>query len=185
MKTTLREAQIAIQIAIGCLFAFATVGKLLNPKEFTKGVAAYGIIPSLFVPPIAILVILAEGCVATGHLTGYLFRSCIRMGILLTGCFVIAVSINLVRGRTPKCHCFGSHGDVISLQTLMRLLLIGFGEIFLYFRSPPVYPFQLTVQDLVAGLPVAVVLSVIAVWVLSFNDLLNLFWPYKYRRSER
>ena len=136
----LSETQLAIQLALGMVFLLSAASKLRNPMEFSRGVREYRVVPVAFVGPASILLIALEISLAIGHLTGFLLVVVIPLGFAALCCFAAAVSINLRRGRALPCYCFGSrNGETISTHTLVRILFLGLGELFLL--GTPVFLF--------------------------------------------
>src|SRR5437867_2545141 len=119
------KVQLVFQLALGLVFLFSTTGKLRDATGFSRGIAEYKIVPSVLVHPVALLVILAEACLALTHLTGLLLGLAAPFGFFMLIGFAAAVGVNLRRGRTLSCHCFGTaDGETISRRTLARLLML-------------------------------------------------------------
>jgi hypothetical protein len=115
----------AAPITLALTFALAGANKLRDPHGFTMGVLDYEILPRPAARVFARVLPFAELGVAIGLLIGGApVLSGLAASILLIG-FLVAVSVNLVRGRTIDCHCFGARvGEAIGLVTVVRLLVL-------------------------------------------------------------
>ena len=96
------------RLIVGGTFLFSALPKLRNPKGFILTVLEYRILPpylsrlyAAFIPPL-------EFTVALFSLTGIMLRlAAIIMSFLLLS-FVVAISVNIKRGRNLDCNCFGT-----------------------------------------------------------------------------
>lgn len=174
------EMRLIVQLAVGMVFVLSVSGKLMNPREFARGVAEYEILPSPVAYSFALLLIPLEGFLAASHLTGWLLEFAVPVGLLTFVSFATAVSINLRRGASLPCHCFGS-GETISGRTLARLILLVGGEVLLltdpnlFTMSRLVYPDRIsTLSQIGLGLFWAVFFLVTVSWLLSVTDLREL-----------
>jgi len=112
------------RILLAVVFAFAGIAKLVNRTASTRAIAAFGA-PASMVRPLGFLLPAAELAVAALLLparsawwgaTG----ACV---LLLT--FIVAIAVNLLKGRTPDCQCFGQmHSQPIGVATLVRNALL-------------------------------------------------------------
>jgi hypothetical protein len=99
--------QALLSAALGLVFATSSVPKLLEPRSFMLAVFEYQVLsPSLsrisarIIPPLE----LSAGLLA---LSGTALRvSTTMMSLMLVG-FIGAIAVNIRRGRTLDCHCFG------------------------------------------------------------------------------
>lgn len=126
------ETRLVVQLAIGMVFLFSTPGKLMDLKGFARGLGEYRIVPESLVAFVAMTVIVAEIFLAVSHLTGWLLRIAVPVGLVILLIFSMAVAVNLKRGQELRCYCFGaSDREMISGRTLARLLLLLAGEVIL------------------------------------------------------
>jgi putative oxidoreductase len=99
--------EVILSTALGIIFLVSAVPKLRHPNGFILAVLEYRVLsPHLswfyarLIPPLEFLLALML-------LTGTAVRSAaVVMSVLLLS-FIIAVGINLARGRDLDCHCFG------------------------------------------------------------------------------
>jgi hypothetical protein len=101
------DVQVFLSMALALIFLASAVPKLLHPRGFILAVLEYRVLPprlgrvyARLLPPLELLLALLL-------LSGTSVRlAAIGQSVLLLS-FLVAVSINLARGRTLDCHCFG------------------------------------------------------------------------------
>jgi len=99
--------EIGLSVVLGITFLVAAVPKLRHPKGFAVAVLTYNVLPprlgqlyAWLVPPLELLVALLL-------LSGTAVRCAAAATAFLLLSFIIAVSVNMARGRDLDCHCFG------------------------------------------------------------------------------
>lgn len=174
------EMRLVVQFAVGLVFLLSVSSKLMNPREFARGVKEYQILPAYLTSSVALLLIPLEAFLAVSHLTGWLLKFAVPAGLLTLASFATAVSVNLRRGRALRCYCFDS-GETISVLTLVRLILLVAGEVLLltdpslFMMSRLVYPHQISsLSQIGLGLFWAVFFLVAGFWLLSVSDMMEL-----------
>jgi hypothetical protein len=116
----------ALQLTLGVVFLAAAAPKLRHPHAFAGTVAGYGIAPGRLVPALARALIALEAFLAFAFVTGWLMDVAVPLAALALAGFVVAVGLNLRRGREVPCGCFGDPDEQISVRSLIRLgLLLG------------------------------------------------------------
>lgn len=115
----------AAQLALGVVFLVAVVPKLRNPRDFRRTVDSYNVIPQCASWGTAIAVMLAEVLIACALMLGWRVADALILAIMLLVAVSIAVLVNLHRGRRIPCGCFGDPREVISSNTLVRLVVLG------------------------------------------------------------
>lgn len=91
------------------LFGVAVIGKLRHHEEFVGVVANYRIVPWRIAAPMAWLVIVLEAFVTLALASGVASSQGAACAVVLLWLFAMAITINLVRGRTHiDCGCFQS-----------------------------------------------------------------------------
>jgi hypothetical protein len=163
-----------VQLAIGIVFLFSSEEKVRGHKSFIEGLAAYRIVPASWSGLTGILVIGFESFLAVAHVTGYLLRVGLLIGLALILCFAVAVSVNLKRGRALPCYCFGGSGSIISSATLARLAMLASGETFLLRMYQPIYPLQLAPVQLGFALFWSALLLISGLWLFAIGDVVRL-----------
>jgi hypothetical protein len=176
------EKRLVVQLAIGMVFLFSTLGKLSDPVGFARGVGEYRIVPKSLEFFAAMLVIVTETFLSISHLTGWLLRIAVPVGLVMLLTFSTAVIINLRRGQAVPCYCFGaSDQELISGRTLARLLMLLAGEIVLIadanlFRANKIIHFDGIDSFAHFGLALfwAAFLLVIGGWLLNSGDAVEI-----------
>jgi peroxiredoxin/uncharacterized membrane protein len=112
------------RLALATVFGVAGITKLLDSPGTRRSLVQFGVPDRLGAVPASVLPV-AELCVALALL---LFASG-RAGGIGAFCLLLlfsgAISVNLARGRTPDCHCFGQlHSSPIGWGILARNLCL-------------------------------------------------------------
>lgn len=114
----------AAQLALGIVFLLSALPKLRRPRAFVRSVAAYEILPPGVAQVFALALIPTEVALALAFLTGSLVGVALPLAAAVLLAFLVAVGINLRRGRRVTCGCFGEASEEISPRTTARLLLL-------------------------------------------------------------
>jgi uncharacterized membrane protein YphA (DoxX/SURF4 family) len=92
-----------LRVFLALCFLRAGVLKMLDLEDFHLAVRNYGLVPQRFLHTVALAVPLLEiGC-ASLLLVGFGTGPVAALLVLLLGVFSVAISINLLRGRTFSC----------------------------------------------------------------------------------
>jgi len=94
------------RIALAGVFTLASVTKLLDRKGFERGLTQFGV-SDQFAGGLSYVIPLAEIAVAAAFLIDWLALVAAAFALVLLGAFSVAITVSLVRGRRPECHCFG------------------------------------------------------------------------------
>jgi peroxiredoxin/uncharacterized membrane protein YphA (DoxX/SURF4 family) len=97
---------VLIRIALSAVFGAAGVAKLLDQHGTRDAVRNFGAPPSL-APTLSIVLPILELAIAAGLLFVHTTRPSAQAALLLLLLFVVAIAVNLARGQTHDCHCFG------------------------------------------------------------------------------
>jgi peroxiredoxin len=111
---------VAARLLLAAIFLLAGSTKLVDPAGSRKALRDFGL-PSALASPMVLLLPLLEILVAVALIPNETawFGACGALGLLAL--FVIAVTVAMVRGRKPDCHCFGQlHSEPVGWQTLFR-----------------------------------------------------------------
>ncbi|HKY55672.1 MAG TPA: MauE/DoxX family redox-associated membrane protein [Anaerolineales bacterium] len=174
----------AFQISLGIVFLLSVLPKVRGPLTFAQSVVEYQILPAKVAYAFALALIPLEALLAASFLTGWLTDFALPVAAMMLITFLIAVGINLRRGRRISCGCFGNSNEQISSRTSARLLLLLATVLFLIIfgstQSTPLpnlgmmmtNPLMFTFFVLTAIL--AVFLLLLAIWILSLPDLVFL-----------
>ena len=108
---------------LGIIFLYGSYHKIMGPAQFAKIVYGYNLFPAATINLIAIVLPFVELFSGLALILGIYPRSAaLTINIMLLG-FMIAISINLIRGWEFDCGCFsfGKGGHTLSaLQLLVR-----------------------------------------------------------------
>jgi hypothetical protein len=118
-----------LQLAVGVVFLLSFLGKSAHLRGFIGGVQAYHVVPSRFTTGTAILIVAWELARAVTHITGSFLLAASWAGIALLSVFGVTVTIILRRQQKVSCYCFGGEEDVISHETVLRLLSMLVAEV--------------------------------------------------------
>ena len=97
-----------VQFVLAAFFAVAGFFKISDPPGFAHEIHNYALLPGAAVNALALFLPWLEVVAGIALFLGIARRSAARLlGILLL-VFIVALSINLVRGRPVDCGCFGT-----------------------------------------------------------------------------
>lgn len=99
---------VRVQFVLAAFFAVAGFFKISDPPGFAHEIHNYALLPGAAVNGLALILPWLEVAAGIALFLGIARRSAARvLGILLL-VFIVALSINLVRGRPVDCGCFGT-----------------------------------------------------------------------------
>src|SRR5579884_3996156 len=116
----MNDILLAARLVLALVFLVAGVAKLADLAGSRRAMIGFGL-PEVLARPVALLLPLAELAVAIALIptrTAWA-ASLAATGLLLL--FIGGIAVNLIRGRTPDCHCFGQlHSEPIGRGTIAR-----------------------------------------------------------------
>ena len=125
------------RIILGTVFIYASVDKIFNPEAFAAILSNYKLLPDFFIYAPALFLPWIELVSGSFLIAGIFIRgsSFILNGLLIV--FILAITINLVRGINFDCGCFstltGTGSNVYSLLFRDMLLLIPGSVVFFHY----------------------------------------------------
>lgn len=124
MGNTLKNKWIesALRCLLGITFIYASIHKIAEPGEFAKIIYGYGLFPYSIINLIAIVVPFLELVTGLCLVLGIYPRSAAALIGVLLAAFILAISINLIRGYEFDCGCF-SFGHEGSTSSSVQLLV--------------------------------------------------------------
>ncbi|MFC1886688.1 MauE/DoxX family redox-associated membrane protein [Thermodesulfobacteriota bacterium] len=123
--------ELILRWVVGIIFVYASYHKILAPAHFAKIIYGYYLFPDASINIIAIVLPFVELYSGIFLILGIFPRSAVLLINILLLMFIIAISINLIRGQEFDCGCFsfGEPGYTSSAEQLllrnMVLLLVG------------------------------------------------------------
>jgi hypothetical protein len=131
--------ELAARWILGITFIYASFHKIIAPADFAKILYGYDLFPGVLINLITVVLPFVELFSGLALILGIYPRSAalIVNGMLLG--FIIALSINLVRGHEFDCGCFSSgqtgHTSSVELLLVRDIIYFVMGlQVFLYGR---------------------------------------------------
>jgi methylamine dehydrogenase accessory protein MauD len=126
MRTTVSDGLlVGIRLALAAVFGAAALAKLRDREGTRTALSEFGV-PQPLITSLALLLPVAELAVAASLVATPAVRVGAVGALALLALFSAAIAINLARGRTPDCHCFGQlHSTPIGGGTLVRNAVLG------------------------------------------------------------
>ena len=129
--------ELAARWILGITFIYASFHKIIAPADFAKILYGYDLFPGVLINLITVVLPFVELFSGLALILGIYPRSAalIVNGMLLS--FIIALSINLVRGHEFDCGCFSSgqtgHTSSVELMLVQDIIYFVMGlQVFLY-----------------------------------------------------
>jgi uncharacterized membrane protein YphA (DoxX/SURF4 family) len=121
-----RPLQWAARLALGGIFIYASLDKIVHPLEFARIIQNYRILPDYMVTLPALALPFVELLAGIFLITGIWTRSVALLLSALLLAFILALGVNALRGIDVSCGCFStSAGDTENAWVLIfRDLLI-------------------------------------------------------------
>ncbi len=130
--------QVIFRLILGATFIIASIDKLIHPKFFAEVIYSYQLLPIWLVNFTASIMPMLELVIGITLILGLFTResSFILSGLCLV--FIVAISINLIRGLEISCGCFEVISDsTIGIDLLVRdVLLMLAGILIIIVREP-------------------------------------------------
>lgn len=105
---------------IGILFIYASMSKIPYPAEFAQALASYQMVPHWAVNFLAVALPWTEVICGLFLVLGLRTKAVSSLIGALLIVFTIGISLNLIRGATISCGCFGNAGDQITWWDIPR-----------------------------------------------------------------
>src|SRR5215213_1038818 len=113
-------ALLIARLLVAAVFIVAGAVKLADRQGSRQAIVDFGV-PSAIAAPLGLLLPLAELAVAATLLPASTAWWGALGALVLLSLFVVGITYNLARGRTPECHCFGQlHSAPAGWKTLAR-----------------------------------------------------------------
>ena len=129
--------RVLLAIGLSSVFLTSALPKMRNPKNFQLAVIEYRMLPFLFSRLLALILPALELLIALLLLTGTFVRLAALSYAILILSFLIAISVNLRRGRDLRCHCFGTKSKrKISAKLVVQDVLLFVSALLLAALTP-------------------------------------------------
>ena len=148
-----------VQLALSLIFGIAGITKLIDQRGTREAVENFGA-PSSLAPAIALVLPFVELSIAAGMFFGGFVRWSALAAILVLGVFIIAIGINLSRGNTHDCHCFGQlYSRPLGWPTLARNILFALAAAFVFWQNAGSQDLVPTLAGVLGTAPLIVLLA--------------------------
>jgi uncharacterized membrane protein YphA (DoxX/SURF4 family) len=97
---------IRVQIALGVIFVVAALPKIVDPPSFAHMIYNYKLLPWSLIHPMALVMPWIELLCGLALILGIWKGTARTIIAVLLLTFIIAISINLLRGNAIDCGCF-------------------------------------------------------------------------------
>ena len=171
-----------LQIVLGVVLLAAGLAKLRQVSRFAAAVRGYQVVPPRLAGPVAVIVLGGEVLAGLALLSGRGVGVAAPAAGALFAAFAVAVGINLRRGTSVPCGCFGAADERVSPRTLVRLglLLAATTALIAVQAGADGTPLDVAglaadgragVESLVATAATAAFLAVMGVWLLHVREV--------------
>ena len=126
---------VLVRIALAVVFSLAGITKLVDQPGTREAVKNFGV-PSPLAPVAAFVLPFIELAIAVSLLSSETTVFGSIGALVLLALFIVAISVNLARGQTHDCHCFGQlYSRPLGWPTLARNVIFAFGAGFVLWQS--------------------------------------------------
>lgn len=112
------------RIALGAIFVYASVGKILYPEAFAESVSNYHLVPMIFNNVIALVLPWVELVAGLMLLNGWKTQSSNFIIFLMLMMFSFGIFWAMVKGLDINCGCFSEEGRRVGLLTIVEELAL-------------------------------------------------------------
>lgn len=136
MKKFLNILLNLIRIALGAIFIYAAIPKILRPDEFADAINNYRTLPFFLVNIFAVCLPFIELLYGLFLIIGFRIKAVSFGTLVLMTIFIIAILSAWIRGIDINCGCFGTGTESISYKEIIRDILF-FGIALITFLKTP------------------------------------------------
>jgi putative oxidoreductase len=97
-----------VRLAIGLLFTYSGIAKLIDPAAFSEVVSSFQVLPAACVNLVALSLPATEILVGLAMLSGFLLGGATICALSMAALFAVVLGQALARGLSVDCGCFGS-----------------------------------------------------------------------------
>ncbi|HBB87090.1 MAG TPA: hypothetical protein DC047_05705 [Blastocatellia bacterium] len=170
---------VLVRVALSVVFSLAGITKLMDQDGTREAVKNFGA-PKAFAPAVALILPFVELAIAIGLLFSATTAVSSLSGLLLLGVFIVAIGVNLARGQTHDCHCFGQlYSRPLGWPTLVRNIIFALGAAFVFWQATlSASPDIVSTLGTLSGIGWALLASAVAVIVAVF-----IFFQLRHRKA--
>lgn len=126
---------VLVRIALSVVFSLAGITKLMDQAGTREAVKNFGA-PEASAPAVALILPFVELAIAIALLFSGTAAVSSISGLLLLSVFIVAIGVNLARGQTHDCHCFGQlYSRPLGWPTLVRNIIFALGAAFVFWQA--------------------------------------------------
>jgi uncharacterized membrane protein YphA (DoxX/SURF4 family) len=130
---------LSCRIILGSVFIFASIDKIFHPEAFAAILHNYKLLPDILIYTPALFLPWIELIGGSFLIAGIFTRGSAFILNSLLLIFIMAITINLIRGINFDCGCFstipGENGSTYFLLIRDMILLIPGAMIYLYYKK--------------------------------------------------
>jgi len=139
MIKKIRLLPILFRFIIGGIFIYASIHKLKDPYAFAQIVYSYNILPNNLVNAFALILPWLEIICGFFLMIGFFRQGSILIINFLLVLFAIGIGINLYRGTSDSCGCFGIPAiDKLTFPHLIINFLLLLMGIHIFLHNPKI-----------------------------------------------
>jgi putative oxidoreductase len=126
-------ALLVFRLALGALFVFAGIVKVLDPLDFAQSIRNYHVVGSALSLLAALLLPWLEIVAGAFLATGFWKRAAALLIVLMLVFFIVLTVVTILRGIDVDCGCFGALSRKADIRLIVEdiLLLVMAGSIVL------------------------------------------------------
>jgi len=117
-----RNLQLFFRLVLGTAFIYASIHKIIYPGKFAQIIYGYGLFPIELINITAIFLPLLEFFAGLFLVIGIYKESAALIINVMLAVFIVAISINLIRGHEFDCGCFSAEITGYNLSSIHLLL---------------------------------------------------------------
>ncbi|HEV2826466.1 MAG TPA: MauE/DoxX family redox-associated membrane protein [Pyrinomonadaceae bacterium] len=141
---------VLLRLGLSAVFGVAAITKLTDQRGTREALKNFGS-PRSLAPTLSILLPIAELAIASGLLFTTTTSLSALAALFVLALFVVAIGVNLARGNTHDCHCFGQlYSRPLGWSTLVRNLIFAAFASFILWQSHTETP--ASIPDILAHL---------------------------------
>jgi uncharacterized membrane protein YphA (DoxX/SURF4 family) len=130
--------QLLLRLVIGITFIAASLDKIAHPKYFADVIYSYKLLPLSLVNLVSAIMPMLELVAGITIILGLWTRESSLVLTGLTFIFIVAISINLIRGLEISCGCFEVISDsMIGIDLLVRDILLFIAGVLIIIKTEP------------------------------------------------